>query len=357
MNYTNTSDDTANGTVQKRSLLNIVLGIFFSSFFLYLSLRKLNWHSFVTSLQQTNPLFLILGSLCIIGAYFLFAVRWRVLLGRSSGLSVNDAYDFIMITNCANLILPSRLGDLARALMTGRYVKISVSYVLGSIILERIFDTLTLLIFALSLSFVINFPALIQTGVVVLTTGLSVAVVVVVFLNYNEVFFTHSVRRLLSFFPLSISQFILNQLQFFTKGLKIISSIRQFMAVLLLGLLAWAVFGIGTLCNVIAFRFQVPWYAGFFVLLTTSLGSLIPSSPGSIGIYHYLAILSLSVWLPDKSMAMGYAVVTHAMFIITFLIAGIWSLGRKKLSFQSITQLRSIPREMVLKEDNTNVHE
>jgi hypothetical protein len=85
-----------------------------------------------------------------------------------------------------------------------------------------------------------------------------------------------------------------------------------------------------------AFHLHAPWYAGFFVLTVTNLGSAIPSSPGFIGVYHYLAVLALSVWIPDKSEALGYAIGTHGINVLTNILIGCTCLAREGIALQSI---------------------
>jgi uncharacterized membrane protein YbhN (UPF0104 family) len=59
------------------------------------------------------------------------------------------------------------------------------------------------------------------------------------------------------------------------------------------------------------------------VLVVKNLGGAIPSSPGAIGVYEFLAILALSVWIPDRSLALGFAAVTHAANLCLALVLGL----------------------------------
>jgi hypothetical protein len=72
------------------------------------------------------------------------------------------------------------------------------------------------------------------------------------------------------------------------------------------------------------------------VLTVTNLGSAIPSSPGFIGVYHYLAVLALSVWIPDKSEALGYAIGTHGISVLVNILLGCTCLAREGVALQSI---------------------
>jgi len=52
-----------------------------------------------------------------------------------------------MIGFMGNNVLPVRLGELARVLVLGREFNLSKTAVLSSVVLERVFDTATILIF------------------------------------------------------------------------------------------------------------------------------------------------------------------------------------------------------------------
>jgi hypothetical protein len=103
-----------------------------------------------------------------------------------------------------------------------------------------------------------------------------------------------------------------------------------------LSALAWTIAGTATISYIAAFHLHAPWYAGFFVLTVTNLGAAIPSSPGFIGVYHYLAVLALSVWVPDKSEALGYAIGTHGINMLTHILVGCACLAREGIAFRSL---------------------
>jgi uncharacterized membrane protein YbhN (UPF0104 family) len=126
----------------------------------------------------------------------------------------------------------------------------------------------------------------------------------------------------------------------FAAGLGTLRDGRELGSVLCLSALAWAIAGTATVCYIAAFHLHAPWYAGFFVLTVTNLGSAIPSSPGFVGVYHYLAVLALSVWVPDRSEALGYAIGTHGISVLVNILLGCTCLAREGIALQSIAATR-----------------
>jgi uncharacterized protein (TIRG00374 family) len=311
--------------------------------FLYLALRTVNWNNFLATLNRANPILLGLGTVGSLVTYIILAVRWRILLPNGNCLSIRDAFDFVMIGNLAGLVLPSRLGDVARALLVGRRHQGGTSLALGSIMLERLLDVLMVLLLALGLSFFVSFPAIVQAGIITLALGMLVTLMGVVGLAFYEDKIPGVLGRLLALIPQLITTPLIGFISRFARGLQSIRSGRQLGLALLLSLVGWAVSGTVIICNITAFGLPVPWYAGLLVMLMINLGSTIPSSPGSIGVYHYLVILALSIWLPDKSAALSYAIVTHGIYLLMGIMAGSWSLSRQGLSLRSIA---SAPKTM-----------
>ncbi|HEX7587138.1 MAG TPA: lysylphosphatidylglycerol synthase domain-containing protein, partial [Anaerolineae bacterium] len=81
----------------------------------------------------------------------------------------------------------------------------------------------------------------------------------------------------------------------------------------------------------------LPASAAFLVMTVTSLVVVIPSSPGYVGIFHYAAVLTLTtVFGVDKSNALSYAVVIHAVSYIWLMVVGVFSIWKEGLTYQRL---------------------
>jgi glycosyltransferase 2 family protein len=54
-----------------------------------------------------------------------------------------------------------------------------------------------------------------------------------------------------------------------------------------------------------------PALAATLLIIVLYLGAIAPSSPGKVGIFEYLCIISLALFGVDKTPALAYAVVLH----------------------------------------------
>ena len=58
------------------------------------------------------------------------------------------------------------------------------------------------------------------------------------------------------------------------------------------------------------------------MLVATNLGMTVPSAPGYVGVYHYIAVQSLRVFGVDESSGLAVAFVLHAVGFGVFTLAG-----------------------------------
>jgi len=324
------------------------LGLALSGMFLYLAVRRVDWAQVAAALRGADLLLVGLSLSLRVVAYGVFAVRWRLLLLPAALVSVRDTFSLIMIGYLTNTVLPLRLGDVTRAALLGRRYEVSASLVFGTVVLERVLDIVTILGLALALALVIELPTVIRVGMAAFAGAALVAVAVLLLLAYNESRLPDLVHRLPSWARGMPAQRLVGLARRFAGGLQVLRNRSQSVQVLALSALAWAVAGAGTVCWVMAFQLPVPWYAGLFVLVVINLGGAIPSSPGAIGVYHYLAILALSVWGVDRSTALGYAIATHGLNLALTTVLGLISLWRENLA---VTSLRAVGRPAALPRD------
>ena len=314
----------------------ICLGLFSSVVFLTLAMQQVDWGRTASTLRDADWLLACLGIVAGVATIVTFAFRWRLLLSSTAEVSVNDTFSYITIGYLANMVFPLRLGEVARAVLLGRRHGISSSLVFGSVVLERTLDLLTVLILALAMSFVVNIPPVIRAGMMTLAAAGLVALGTLLIIARGGEHILAFVRKLPGFVPRILVESIVALVPRFAAGLATLRDRRALGSALCLSVLAWAIAGAATVSYIEAFRLRAPWYAGLFVLTVTNLGSAIPSSPGFIGVYHYLAVLALSVWIPDKSEALAYAIGTHGISVLVHILLGCMCLAREGVTLKSI---------------------
>jgi len=105
----------------------------------------------------------------------------------------------------------------------------------------------------------------------------------------------------------------------FVIGLRGLRSARQAPSLLLYSVLAWMFTALNVACVLRAFELSwLPWYAPLFVVTLSNLGTMLPSSPGSVGVAHFFLATSLTILMVDRSTALSFALVHHGvLFTVT----------------------------------------
>src|SRR5579859_7048187 len=130
--------------------LRVLVGVAVSLFFLYWAFRLVgngNLGSAVESIQHANYWFLLPALAAYFAGVWLRAVRWRVLLKPVKSIEVSTLFPVVVIGYMANDVLPARLGEVVRAYVLGEQEDIPKTTTLATIVVERLFDGIAMLIF------------------------------------------------------------------------------------------------------------------------------------------------------------------------------------------------------------------
>jgi uncharacterized protein (TIRG00374 family) len=144
----------------KKKLLAILQYLFFAAlaaFFVWLSLKDMNaenWAKLKDALHRANYWLLVPVLLLLLASHYLRALRWRQLM-EPLGYKPSRINVFlgVMIGYFVNLGAP-RVGEVVKCTVLARYEKIPADKLVGTIVAERAFDVVCLmLVFGLTLVF------------------------------------------------------------------------------------------------------------------------------------------------------------------------------------------------------------
>ncbi len=123
-------------------LLFLGLGIFL----LWLTLRKSNWEDIKNDIVTANFIYLIPATIMLLVSHLSRAVRWKILMEPMGYKpSLINTFLAVMIGYWANLAVP-RLGEVLKCTILGRYEKVPADKLVGTIVAERAFDVVSLIV-------------------------------------------------------------------------------------------------------------------------------------------------------------------------------------------------------------------
>lgn len=299
--------------------------------------------SAIGALKIAKPEWLLFATLVYVVQFPLRGLRWSVLMHAVKPVSVRTATEVFTIGFMANNVLPLRLGDVARAVVLARREAIPASATFSNVMLERVFDGLTVAAF-LGVVFLIDPPdAAWVEGAFVLTAGIFIsAVIVAAVLAWNEARALKIAAALLSFLPARISDKLIGVLEKLAKGL---GTLKSPGATLKVALLSGAIWGGEVLVYLIAqhaFGLDLSYLQLSLVMAVLTFGLMAPSGPGFFGVYEGLVIAALTVYGIGDPLAPAFAIAMHAIHFIPGTLLGVaftWKSGLQ------LKELRSAPEE------------
>ena len=132
-----------------QSLLQYVFFLGFGVFLVWWSLRKIDsndWAEIKKSFGSANYWLIVPVIITLLLSHLSRAMRWKILmepLGYKPRLS--NTYMAVLIGYMANLALP-RLGEVLKCTILARYEKVPADKLIGTIVAERAFDVVCLII-------------------------------------------------------------------------------------------------------------------------------------------------------------------------------------------------------------------
>jgi uncharacterized protein (TIRG00374 family) len=317
--------------VDKRFLASLAI----SAVFIVIAVGKVDFAETWRSMRQADYLYVIPSAAAVILSLFIRALRWRLLLGPVKLIPIKSLFAATMIGAMGNNILPARLGEVVRADAIGRKENISRSASLATIVVERMMDLFTVLIFLGAV--ISSVPSKeIKTGGY---TMLAVSIAALVFLLLLRAK-TSSALKVLRVFcrplPENLGARIERMMMSFVEGLEILTKGRHMPAIFVLSVLIWLSLTSSVIFMFMAFGWDLPIHAAVVVLVATAFGVMIPAAPGFVGTYHVSCQLGLAIYGIDRASALGYSIVLHATQWVPVTALGLVFFLAANLSFRDI---------------------
>jgi len=286
-----------------------VVGVAISMIGIYWAFKDFQFFDFKESIQQVNLIYLILATLFLWGSVWLRGLRWKWLFKENDSPTIASLYRAALIGYFGNNVLPLRLGELLRSYIISKECSLSKSFVFGTVILERLMDTLALALFTLLLF--LTYPLNEAIRGYVVRGGIISFVVIVVFLI---------ILYLIHIFQSENK--ILNIIKKIFEGL---SSIRKGMVipVIISSLIIWSIYLLDVYLIQKAFQFNLSWSQTLIILVLSSLVLSIPSAPGMIGTFHAMVkYIMVDLFAYSANDGNSFAIILHAYGYILFTTLG-----------------------------------
>jgi glycosyltransferase 2 family protein len=294
------------------------LGIAISLVAVALVVQSVNLPAAWESLRRAQPAWVLLLVLFIAGDVLLRAVRWRVLLSPVADVAFRSTLASLLVGYLANNVLPARLGEIVRSHDLGERARVSRSTILGTIVVERVVDTLVVVVIAAIAILVLSVRGVVASAVLV---GLAVSGLLVVGIAVGMA--AHRLpgagraRAFIGRWPRV--HHILVRLR---AGLSIVSNARVMVTAVVLSIASWSFTVLAFAAAAQAVGVQPTIGQAALLAAGTNLATAVPAAPGYVGTYELAAVtIAASVGI-DREPALAFVVLVHAVSLLLTSIGG-----------------------------------
>lgn len=320
----------------------VLSGVCISGLFLWLALRHTNFSDIRQAFEDARlwPVFPMLA--CLFAFYWLKAIRWSVLLSPTHTVTSSSLVPAMMAGAAGNNLLPAHFGELVRVYFAGNKFGIPKSTVLATLVVERLFDIVSVLAL-LAVAFVTGDFAteLYLAGAFLFFLAFIISLCGILLTYYSEQWIRF-IQHDLSFLSPGVRQILAVQMQNLNVGLTALRTKNLYLTVLLNSLLQWSLMVGCIYCSLLAFDINGSPQVAIVILGLTVAGLSLPTSPGFFGTIEYCFVLGLATAGIEPSVAVSAAIYYHVPAWIIVTLTGVVLIRRNNYSLSQIKKNASI---------------
>ncbi len=301
---------------------------------LYYAVRGVDW-SRVGRIVASARLPVLLASLVLMPvAPFLRATRWRVLLNAQASIPVSTVFWANSAGYLGNSFLPGRAGEFIRTMMISTRSQLTKSYVFTTALAERASDLLFLILASsVALASIADKPAWLSSAAHTMGIAAAVAALGLALIPKTQ--------RLAAwiFGKLPVAPGLRDRLLAITDqirlGVAALHHPARLIQFLSLTLVIWTMDVISAMILAYILRLSLSFPEGLLLITALGLSSAIPSTPGYVGVFQFVAVTVLVPFGMSKNDALAYILMMQVLGYVAVTSLGLLALWKFNLSVAS----------------------
>lgn len=309
----------------RRLWIGLGLSLVFIAFFLY----GTNFQEIGDSFADANYLLAFLS----LPVYFLAAwfrtLRWKYLLRPLTSVSTARLYPVVIIGFMANNIIPARVGELVRAYILRERERVSMSASLGTIVIDRVFDGLTLLLFLILAGLFATVSAELRILAIVMAVLFGVGLVAMYILATSEDRSRWAVGVVVGRLPERLKGRAEGLAGSFLEGLHSLRSPTAMAGAWVASVVSWLLEATMYYMVGEAFGLGLGFHIYLLVTAAANLAITLPT-PGGVGPFELGTRWALAPFAVATDTVRAYAIALHALLLFPVIALGfffLWSIN------------------------------
>ncbi len=333
------------------------LGVFISVIFMWWALNGLDLAEVGHFIQSANYWWLIPSVVVYFIAVWVRTWRWKYMLQPLKQISTRDLFPVVVIGYMGNNIYPLRAGEVLRSYVLWRREEVPIGASLATVIVERVFDGLVMLVFVFAALPFFPLPPRYQSLVVFASVGFLGALIVFFILAAIPQTTLRIAAWFTQFLPESIRQPTMEITGRVLDGLVSLRSFRNVIMIFFTSLIIWLLETVKYWFVMNAFDFgtaEVTFFALMLMNGVVNLATTIPSAPGYVGTFDVPGIEVLVLYGVAEEVATAYTLILHVALWLPITLLGAYYMFREGLRWGDIQEAAAIDKTTAEEQATTN---
>lgn len=318
-----------------KTTLKVLAGVLIAAFFMWIAFREVDIDQVIEASKSISYGWIVPFVLATLTAHFIRAERWRLLFSAKDKTPHRiTLFTGVMVGYLSNIPF-ARLGEVTRPVYVARQVDESNSKLIGTIVLERIIDMLSmLLLMTFVVLFMISDPEILNNLFGIDITDSEVLISFV---------FTISKYLLICGLAFGVIYLILKVLskkvpliqtgfekfkeisKTFIDGVLAVKDLKNWPLFILYTALIWVCYIAMTYIPFWMFDlhsiYELSFADALVITMVSAVGIIIPT-PGGVGTYHLFVTKSLFLlYAVPEAIGLAYGTITHASTLAVVIIS------------------------------------
>ncbi len=302
-----------------------ILAAVIAVFLLALAIRGVSWTEMIDTVRRSDPVIILLVIVLTSINLFFRGIRWGILISGEKRLQPMTMFWATTDGYLGNALLPARAGELIRSAIVGIKTGIGTSFVFATALTERIIDAGVLVFIGMILlPGVSGLPASIPTALRVMAVIAAAGLLVILAFPFIE----KGVHKILLKLPIpeGWKAKLDGIFERFALGTRAFVNPARAAGFLGFTPVIWLLDGFITVELAKALSLSLNLTQALLLMVALGLASALPSTPGYVGIYQFVATTILPIFGMTKSEALTFILCYQALGIIVYLFWGLISL-------------------------------
>ena len=322
-----------------------IFGFIISAVLLYFALKEVKYREIYETLRGADIRYFFLSVPCILLCCTLCSYRWSKITGNGSRF--RDTFIALLSGLFVNNVLPARIGEVARGYVLAKRTGLSFTYALSTVLLDRFFDLVGLLIITFITLIFIPWqllPQQVKLVIFLLVSLLAFCIILIIILSRKSLADKvakklHSVKRP---FIAKLAKPVLDIQENLTR----VGTPLNLIYFILIAVATWFLMSAALYFTMLMLGIKLPVITVCFIAAGVNLGLIIPSSPGYVGVYQWLFRTLLVIFAISNEKALAVSIAFQATWYIPYTVIGALFFMKEHLKIGDIQKLEEKEEEV-----------